>query len=389
MYEIGKPEIDAVAKVIRSGKLFRYDKDSECDRFEQRYAKFLGVKHVRLGASGSAAIAAALGGLGIGPGDEVLVPAHTYMATAIAVVAVGAIPVIVDIDESLMIAPEAMDDAVGPRTRAVIPVHMRGSVCDMDAIMKIARKRKLFVVEDACQCVGGGYEGKMVGSIGHAGTFSFNFYKNITCGEGGAIVTNDGKLFERASCMIDCGRFFWSGKEGDFEPFASNGSRASEFEGALLNTQLDRLGSILRRLRKQKKQVLAGTHKSGLVASPCHSLDYECGSTVMFLLPTAAQAVRFRAEMGAGAIAGDTGRHTYNFWDPILKKRGAHHPAMDPFKMPQNRKCRMKYSADMLPHSLNILNRTLMLGMNPDRTERQLKEFIAQINRAAAAVLTR
>jgi dTDP-4-amino-4,6-dideoxygalactose transaminase len=172
MYRAGQKEIDAIAKVIKSGRLIRYREGGECNRFEKRYGEMLGAKHVCLTSSGSTALAAALAGLGIGPGDEVLVPACTYMATAIAVLAVGAIPVIVDVDDSITIDPKAIDEAVGPRTRAVIPVHMWGLACDMNAVMRVARKHKLFVVEDACQAVGGGYEGRMLGAIGHVGAFS-------------------------------------------------------------------------------------------------------------------------------------------------------------------------------------------------------------------------
>src|SRR5579863_1852968 len=166
MYVVGEEEIEAIAKVIRSGALFRYSAASECDRFEARYAKYLGCKHFALAASGSNALAAAMTAAGLGPGDEVIIPAHTYMATATSVLTVGAIPVIVDIDESLTIDPEAVEAALGPRTRAVIQVHMWGTACNMDAIMEIARRRKLIVIEGACQGVGGSYEGRRFGAIG-------------------------------------------------------------------------------------------------------------------------------------------------------------------------------------------------------------------------------
>ncbi len=156
MYQIGQKEIDNVAKVIRSKKGFRYGIGNECYQFEERYAKLLNVKHVHMTSSGTTALTAALIGLGIGPGDEVLVPSCTYMATPVSVLSAGAIPVVVDIDDSIMIDPDAMEQAIGKRTRAVIPVHMWGLSCDMDRIMRIARKHKLFVVEGACQAVGGG-----------------------------------------------------------------------------------------------------------------------------------------------------------------------------------------------------------------------------------------
>src|SRR5215469_17637853 len=203
MYVVGEEEVAAIAKVIRSGALFRYGVGGECDRFETRYANFLGVKHFALAASGSNALAAAMTAVGLGPGDEVVIPAHTYMATATSVLTVGAIPIIVDIDESLTIDPTAVDSAIGPRTKAVIPVHMWGTACNMAAIMDIARRRGLLVIEDACQGVGGSYEGRRFGAIGDVGCFSFNYYKNMTCGEGGGVAVNDDSWAERARCAID------------------------------------------------------------------------------------------------------------------------------------------------------------------------------------------
>jgi dTDP-4-amino-4,6-dideoxygalactose transaminase len=153
MYIVGQEEIEALAAVIRKGALFRYGVGGECDRFERRYADFLGTRHVALTASGTFALTAAVTALGIGPGDEVLVPAHTYMATAMAVLAAGAIPVIVDVDESITIDPEAVENGIGPRTRAVIPVHMWGVACDMDRIMAIAAKHDLLVDHQAVDCL--------------------------------------------------------------------------------------------------------------------------------------------------------------------------------------------------------------------------------------------
>ena len=240
MYVVGEEEIAAIAKVIRSGALFRYGVGGECDRFEERYAKYLGVKHFALAASGSNALAAAMIAVGLGPGDEVIIPAHTYMATATSVLTVGAIPIIVDIDESLTIDPAAVEAAIGPRTKAVIPVHMWGAACDMGAIMEVARRHKLLVIEDACQGVGGSYEGRRFGAIGDIGCFSFNYYKNMTSGEGGGIAVNSDVWAERARCAIDPCHFYWQGRHDTERPFSANGARASELMGAMLNVQLDR-----------------------------------------------------------------------------------------------------------------------------------------------------
>ena len=132
MLQVGQTEIDALAEVIRSGRMFRYEIGNACENFEERYAGFIGTSHVALCSSGTTALTAALAGLNIGPGDEVIVPAHTYMATALAVLSVGAIPVVVDIDDSITMDPDALRATIGPQTRAVIPVHMWGALCDMD-----------------------------------------------------------------------------------------------------------------------------------------------------------------------------------------------------------------------------------------------------------------
>ena len=386
MYEAGEPEINAIAKVIRSGKLFRYMEGSQCARFEERYAKFLNVKHVHMTSSGTAALTAALVGMKIGPGDEVLVPAHTYMATAVAVLACGAIPVIVDIDESITMDPDAAEDLVGPRTRAMIPVHMWGVTCDMNRLMRLAHKKKLLVLEDACQGVGGAYEGRMLGSIGHAGAFSFNYFKNMTCGEGGAVVTNDDTIAQGAKCHVDCCGFYWTGRNGDVVPFVASGSRASELEGAMMNAQLDRIGGIIRKTRAQKKRILRETKGTGLTPNKANSLDWECGTTVMYLLPTPQQAQDFAKQIGGG-IAGKTGRHTSNEWDPILARHAATHPAMDPFKLPANRKCRKNYTPAVWKKSLEILNRTVMIGTRPERTEKEVAALINKIRKAAKEVV--
>jgi dTDP-4-amino-4,6-dideoxygalactose transaminase len=386
MYEAGQEEIDAIAKVIRSKKLFRYLERSECERFEKRYARALGVKHVHMTSSGTTALTAALSGLGIGPGDEVLVPAHTYMATAVAALAVGAIPVIVDVDESITMDPRAMEDAIGPRTKAVIPVHMWGVSCDMGAIMKIARKRKLIVLEDACQGVGGAYEGRMLGSIGHAGAFSFNYFKNMTCGEGGAVVSNDANVMQGVRCHVDCCGFYWTGRSGDVVPFVASGARASEIEGAMMNAQLDRIGGIVRKLRAQKKKILKATASTRLTPSPARSLDWECGSTLLYLLPTAEKAEAFAKKAGFG-IAGKTGRHTSNEWDPILKHQGARHPELDPFKLEANRKCRMEYGPKVWEKSVGVLNRTAMKHLRPEATRAEVAAFVTKIRAAAEAAL--
>jgi dTDP-4-amino-4,6-dideoxygalactose transaminase len=394
MYIVGEAEAEAAARVIREGALFRYGVGGECDRFEARYAAYLsggdsGARHVTMTVSGTYALTAALVAAGIGPGDEVLVPAHTYMATATAVLAAGAIPVIVDVDESITIDATALEDAIGPRTRAVIPVHMWGAACGMDAIMSIAQRRGLIVIEDACQAVGGAYEGRALGTIGLLGAFSFNYYKNMTAGEGGAVVTNDPDLDRLVRCAVDPCHFYWDGREDGFTPFAGLGARASEISGAILNVQLDRLPDMISAMRHERRRVLAETahlEAIGLRQSPVHSPDYDCAAHAFYLLPTADAATRF-AELASGVVAGKTGRHNYTEWDQVLAGAGAAHPAMNPFNFPQNRDCRREYHKEMCLPSLDILDRTVLMPMDPRHDSAHVDALVHNIDIAARVAL--
>lgn len=390
MYYYGQEEIDALANVIRSGVLFRYHEGSQCEKFESRYSNFLGVKHFSLAVSGSYALSAGLMGLNIGPGDEVIIPAHTYMATATSVLAVGAIPVIVDIDESVTISPKAIRAAIGPRTKAIIPVHMWGAACNMDEIMAIAEEFNLFVLEDSCQGVGGSYKGRKFGSIGHAGAFSFNYFKNMSCGEGGGLATNDPQVAERVRCAIDPCHYYWQGRTDSIKPFASNGARASEFMGALLNVQLDRIDGLISSMRREKKRIIAGTaslDNLGLRLSPMNSPDHDCATHVMYLLPNAEAANRF-VEVFPAVIAGKTGRHTYTEWDQVLQHEGAFHPVLNPYNLIENRECRREYSRDMCASSLDILARTVMVPTDPLRAPEKTADIIHDIAEAARIALT-
>jgi len=389
MYVVGQEEIDALARVIRSNALFRYGIGNECDRFEERYAKYLGAKHFALAASGSNALAAAMIGLGLGPGDEVLIPAHTYMATATSVLAVGAIPVLVNINESITIDPAAIEEAVGPRTKAVVAVHMWGTACDMDAIMAIARRHKLLVIEDACQGVGGGYKGRKMGTIGDVGAFSFNYYKNMTAGEGGGVVANNDALIERVKCAIDPCHFYWHGRNDDVKPFAGNGARATELMGAMLNVQLDRLDGMIGAMRKERDAIIKGTAhlgNLGLRPAPMNSPEYDCATQAILTLPTAEAAKAFTKTFPS-VIAGETGRHTYTEWDQVLMGAGAAHPAMNPYNMPANAECRKTYSKDMCSRSLEILSRTVLVATHPLHTPEDVKDIVHNVGVATRVAL--
>ena len=388
MYRIGEPEIKRLRLLFESGKIFRYGMGGECDRFERSWAKHVGSEHCRMTRSGTAALYTALVGLGVGPGDQVIVPAYTYMATALAVLSAGAIPVVADVDESLTLSPKDLKRKITKHTRAVIPVHMVGLPCNMKKIMKIANKNKILVLEDACQAVGGGYEGKMLGGIGHAGGFSFNFYKNMTSGEGGGFVTNSQEVHERGSVAVDCCSFYWNPEEKREElQFAGHNYRGSEIEGAILNVQLRRIGGMLTKMRGHKKELLEVGLEAGLTSIINNSLDYECGTHLGFLFRKEKQARAFadglqKQKVGA-FLPMDTGRHVYTRWDPIMRYQGAHHPGIDPFKIPANKKARVKYKMNMCQDSLDILKRSVLIPMHPDNTRARVSRIGEAIRTAA------
>ena len=177
MYRIGKEEIEAVARAIYSKDFFKINgSGQEVKHFEEEWKEYMGSDYCILMTSGMAALTSALIGLGVGPGDEVIVPAYTYIATALAVTSVGAIPVIADIDETLTLDVADFEKKISEHTKAVIPVHIMGFPCKMDSICEVAKKHGVAVVEDACQSIGGRFGGKFLGSIGDAGAFSFNYY---------------------------------------------------------------------------------------------------------------------------------------------------------------------------------------------------------------------
>ena len=387
MYEIGEPEIEAVAHVIRSGKLFRYlDADkSEVARFEKAWAKRIGTTYALGVNSGTSSLICALVGLGVGPGDEVIVPAYTFIATPLAVLAVGAVPIIAEVDESLSMDPKDLKSKVTPRTKAIIPVHMNGHPCDMGAIMRIAGKQDLLVMEDCCQADGGSYKGRRLGSIGHAGGFSFNQFKVLSCGDGGAVVTSDRVCFERMLIYHDAGCIYRPhARELGVMPFAGQNYRMLEIMGAIMNQQLKRLDRMLNRMRKLKKHVVAKLEGHPILRTiKHHDLDGDCGTALGLMFDSEKQMRRFSERMGGVGSPIDSGRHIYCHWEPVMEKRGSHHPKMDPFKMAANRGSKVKYSKDMCPQTLDVLSRTAFLGFNPGMKIKDANGLVRACEKAA------
>ena len=260
---IDQREIDAVTAVLKSQKLFRHVENSNVAAFEKEAAEFFGVKHTLMVNTGTSALICALTGAGIGPGDEVIVPAYTYISTAASVVGVGAVPVMAEIDESLGLDPQDVERKITPYTKAIIPVYMRGIPARIDALMGIAGKHNLKMVEDCCQCIGGRYKGKYVGTIGNAGALSLNYYKIITAGEGGLIYTNEYDIYEKSCYASDPATPMWT-QDVDWQtpPFSRQCYRPSEVLGAIARVQLTKIGDILGHTRKLNYRARSGTGRA-------------------------------------------------------------------------------------------------------------------------------
>jgi len=396
---IGVEEEQAVVEVIRRKRLFRYygpdAGPSQTATFEEAFAHRIGVDYARAVNSGTAALICALVGAGVGPGDEVIVPAYTWIATAAAAVMLGAIPVLAEVDASLTLDPVDVRRKITPLTRAIMPVHMRGAAADMDAIMSIAREHGLAVVEDAAQANGGSYHGRRLGSIGDLGAFSLQFNKIITTGEGGVVTTNDRAKWLRASAFGDPVSV-GMGRAGDAEEvprFAGQNYRASEFLGAVGLVQLGRLDSLLAKMRTRKRQLKAGLRGiPGLEFRHLHDAEGDAGVCVIFFLPTAEKAAEFGAALSAENVGAwhlyhpaKQDFHVYPHWHQILNKESTT-AAGYPWA-PAYYQGTVSYSPDMCPRTLALLGRALNLDVSPLLSEEDIEQTIAAVQKVAGAIL--
>jgi 8-amino-3,8-dideoxy-alpha-D-manno-octulosonate transaminase len=248
----GDEERKEVNDVLETGILMRYGFDGprkgiwKSKELEAAICKTFGTGYAQLTSSGTAALTTAMASLGIGAGDEVIMPAFTFVASFEAVLSMGAVPVLVDIDETLTLNPAAIKAAITPKTKCIMPVHMCGSMADLDALKAICDEHQLILLEDACQSIGGTYKGKHLGTIGHAGTFSFDFVKMITCGEGGVVMTNDQNIYTKCDAFTDHGHDHLGVDRGaDLHPFLGYNFRISELHAAVGLAQIRKLDTFL------------------------------------------------------------------------------------------------------------------------------------------------
>ncbi len=374
MYRIGQEEIDAVARVINRGELFKTTENGETFYFEQEMRDFFDVTRVIPMTSGMAALESALIAMGVGPGDEVIVSAYTYIANAVAVIKAGAIPVVAEVDESLSIDAKDVEKKITPRTKVIVPTHMLGYPSNMDAIMEVAKKHNLMVLEDSCQAVGGSYKGKRLGTVGDVGALSFNFWKNISAGEGGALLTNNKDIYEKALIYHDCCAVAYFGKqlEGLSTPlFCGDEFRTNEITSAIMRVQLTRLDGILADLRKNKK-LLAQALSGHFEFAPQNDPEGECSNVITLKFDSPEKAHDYFDKNGLIMIPAMMGKHIYSAWDMLIEKRGALHPRMNPFFFEENKNA-PEYKAGSCPESDRILNSVGHVNIGIDWTEADIE----------------
>ncbi|MGC9385442.1 MAG: DegT/DnrJ/EryC1/StrS family aminotransferase [Hydrogenovibrio sp.] len=363
-----KQQID---DVMDKGFTFRYNFDGmrsdvwKARELEGLIRNTLNVKHVHLVSSGTAALSTALASAGIGAGDEVIVPPFTFVASVEAIVLAGAIPIFAEIDETLTLSPEGIEAVITPKTKAVNFVHMCGSMGHMDEIKAVCDKHGLILLEDACQATGGTYKGQALGTLGQVGTFSFDSVKTISCGEGGAVLTNDDTIYKHAHQYSDHGHdHIGSDRGAESHPIMGTNYRISEMNAAVGVAQWQKLDRILDIQRKNKHALKKALSQYDEVSF--RVIPDEAGDNAGFLsliLPTEARTREVVKALGDAGVPGvfywyANNWHYFKNWDHIHNMTG---PAKLPIELIADRP---DYTQVSTPKSDDIMSRTLSMLIN-------------------------
>lgn len=398
---IGEEERKQVLEVLDRKYLFRYygpeKYPSKVREFEQAFAARMDAKHCLAVNSCTSALITALTACGVGPGDEVIVSGYTFFASCAAIVAAKAIPVIAEVDETLTMDPDDIVKKITSATKALLVVHMRGVPCDMDRIMAIARSHNLRVIEDVAQAAGGTYRGKALGTFGDCGCFSFQYHKIITAGEGGAILTDDDRLYDRCMSYHDTAacwrpdRFAEQRYEGEL--FCGVNFRMSELTGAVMLAQLAKLDGLLKAMRAAQRRIVAGIKDvPGIRVRPVNDPDGDAGICLMFYLDGAGKVEEFARALKAEGVdaagvfdSGIPDWHIYAHWKHVIGQKTPT-PVRCPWACPFHKADPVTYSADMNPNTLDFLGRVIHIDIPAQMTPEDCDMVAAAIRKVAAAL---
>ena len=361
-YVFGAEEKKELMDVIENASLFRYGTpgvdgfQGKVATFEKEIAEQLGHKYVVATSSGTGSLMCCLAALGIGMGDEVIVPGYTFIASISTIAMMNAVPVLAEIDDSLTIDPTKIEALITPKTKAIMPVHMLGNPCKMDEIMAIAKKHNLYVIEDCCQAVGARYKGKACGTIGTMGAYSLNVFKTITTGDGGFVGCSDLDLYERAFGYHDQGHMpSRMGVEVGNRSIVGVNMRMNELSGAVALAQCRKLPKLLETLRYKKNLLKSQLQDLPGVGFRTINDEGECGTLLTLLFDTKELAAAFCEKAGTNVIA-RSGWHVYNNMEQILDKKTwtENHP----FHLSDR-----TYAKHMLPATDDILERAVNISV--------------------------
>jgi len=378
----GEEERKEVNDVLETGILMRYGFDGprkghwKAKELEQAINEVFGSKYAQLTSSGTSALTTAMAALGIGFGDEVIMPAFTFVASFEAVLSVGAIPVLADIDETLTLKPSAVRAAITPKTKCVMPVHMCGSPANLDALQQICKEHQLILLEDACQSIGARYKGRSLGTIGDAGTFSFDFVKTITCAEGGVVMTNNEDIYTKCDGYTDHGHDHKGVDRGaDLHPFLGYNYRISELHAAVGLAQIRKLDKFLA-IQKKNCGIIRGRLAKipGVRFRELPEGGEDSCTFLSWFLPTEELTAAFVEEMKAqGILAGNfywfvNNWHYVRKWDH-LKQAASLHNISD-----EQRKALLQLADAPFNDSDAIMSRCISTAISLAWTEEQVKE---------------
>ncbi|WP_306013025.1 MULTISPECIES: DegT/DnrJ/EryC1/StrS aminotransferase family protein [unclassified Allomuricauda] len=389
----GDKERMEVQNVLDSGVLMRYGFDAmrnghwKALELEQGLAKRMQTRYAHAVSSGTAALTVALASAGIGAGDEVIMPTFTFVASFESILALGAVPVLVDIDDTLTLKPEAVEKAITPKTKVVMPVHMCGSMADLNALKAICEANDLLLLEDACQAIGGTYHGKPLGSIGDLGCFSFDYVKTITCGEGGALITNNKAYYENAHKYSDHGHDHIGNNRGAEEhPFLGYNFRISEMNAAVGGAQLARLDdflaiqkrnyTLLREALSQIPEVVFRTVPEG---------GEENYSFLNFFMPSGELAQIAHQELIEAGVDGcfywfDNNWHYYRKWEHLTDRKSLGKLPQDVVEsLPDYSKADFSESDQWMSRNISCL---IKLGWTEEEVKIRAKQMVGAIKAA-------
>jgi len=365
---IGDEELAEVAEVIASRYLSRYGPDdpsfpAKVRSFEEAVASSAGVRYALALNSGTSGLYLALSSLGIGPGDEVIVPGFTYVATISSVVYVRARPVLAEIDETFNLDPADVEARITSRTRAIIAVHMLGNAARIEELQAVADRHGLPLIEDCAQAFGASYEGRWLGGFGAAGIYSFNEFKTITCGDGGMLVTDDEGLYERAFAMHDQGHSpFRKGVEIGARPMLGLNFRMTEIEGAVLVAQFRKLDSIRDHLRANRDLVMSIIGDvPGLRFRTLPDPDGDLATHLVVIFPDAETCRSVTEQIGSISLD-HSGWHVYNHMENLLEQRTVTGRGC-PFDCSCTHDAKTEYRAGMLPATDALLARSMSFAI--------------------------